>query len=204
MYQVYGDIRSGNCYKVAWILRELALPYVWMDVDILAGETQTAEFLKRNPNGKIPLLDLGDGRVLAESNAILGYLADATPLLPTNRFQRALVYQWLFFEQYSLEPYIATSRFIIKYLGRPADREAELEARKAGGYRALDVLETELATREFLTGDHFTIADIALYAYTHVADEGGFDLEPYTAIRDWFVRVEARPGYQPMAAFDGH
>lgn len=204
MYQVYGDKRSGNCFKVEWLLRELALPYVWVDVDILAGETRTPEFRKRNPNGKIPLLDLGDGRTLAESNAILGFLADGTALLPADRFQRALVYQWLFFEQYSHEPYIATSRFIIKYLNRPAEREAELVAKSAGGYHALDIMEAELQTREFLTGDHFTIADIALYAYTHVADEGGFDLDRYPQIKAWFLRAEARPAYEPMDSFSGH
>ena len=179
-------------------MRELALPYEWVDVDILAGESRTEAFLAKNPNGRIPLLDLGDGRHLAESNAILGYLAEGSPLVPVDRFHKALVYQWMFFEQYSLEPNIATSRFIIRYLGRPADREADLEARQAPGYAALSVLENQLLTREFLTGDHFTIADIALYAYTHVADEGGFDLDRFPAINAWFKRAEARPGYVPM------
>ena len=198
MYRVFGDRRSGNCYKIALVMNELALPYEWVDVDILAGESRTPDFLKMNANGRIPLLDLGDGRYLAESNAILGYLAERSPLLPVDGFHRALVYQWLFFEQYSHEPNIATSRFIIQYLGNPADRAADLEARREPGYAALDVMENQLSTREFLTGDHYTIADIALYAYTHKADEGGFSLDDYPAIRAWLERVEMRPGYVPM------
>ena len=204
MYRVFGDRRSGNCYKIALVMNELALPYEWVDVDIVAGQSRTPEFLKLNANGRIPLLDLGDGRYLAESNAILGYLAERSPLLPVDGFHRALVYQWLFFEQYSHEPNIATSRFIIQYLGNPPERSADLEARRKPGYAALDVMENQLATREFLTGDHYTIADIALYAYTHVADEGGFSLDAYPAIRAWLARVEMRPGYQPMTDGRGH
>ncbi len=200
MYRVYGDSRSGNCYKVSWVMQELALPYEWVEVDILAGDTHTREFLNMNPNAKIPLLDLGDGRFLSESNAILGYLAEGSPLIPVDLFHRALVYQWLFFEQYSHEPNIATSRFIIKYLNNPPDKAEILAAKQAPGYKALDVMESQLSTREFLTGDHFTIADIALYAYTHVADEGGFSLENYPAIRAWLARAEMRPGYRPMSA----
>lgn len=198
MYRVYGDIRSGNCYKVKLVMSELELPHEWVHVDILEGESRTPEFLAMNPNGKIPLLDLGDGRHLAESNAIIAYLADGTALLPVDRFHRALVLQWMFFEQYSHEPYIATSRFIVRYLGNPPERRADLDARREPGYRALDVLERQLATREFLTGDHYTIADIALYAYTHVAEEGGFDLRRYPRIRQWLERVRTRPGHVVM------
>ncbi len=198
MYRVFGDKRSGNCYKVQWCMSELSLPYEWVDVDVLSGATRSSDFLRMNPNGKIPLLDLGDGRFLAESNAILGYLADGTPLLPIDTFHRAIVNQWLFFEQYSHEPYIATSRFIRQYLGSPPERAAQLDANVEPGNAALRVMDETLATREFLTGDHFTIADIALYAYTHVADEGGYDLQPFSAIRAWLGRCEARPGYTPM------
>ncbi|MEM7277567.1 MAG: glutathione S-transferase family protein [Pseudomonadota bacterium] len=200
MYRVYGDSRSGNCYKVAWLMQELALPYEWVEVDILEGGTRHDTFLGMNPNGKIPLLDLGDGRFLAESNAILGYLSENTPLLPVDRFHRALVYQWLFFEQYSHEPYIATSRFIVQYLGSPANRADELSAKQEPGNKALKIMDSHLSTREFLTGDHFTIADIALYAYTHVADEGGFDLSLYPFVQAWLRRAEIRPGYLPMSA----
>ncbi|MEL7537124.1 MAG: glutathione S-transferase family protein [Pseudomonadota bacterium] len=198
MLRVYGDRRSGNCYKIGWVLNELAMPSEWVDIDILAGESRTAEFLRRNPNGRIPVIELDGGRTLAESNAILLYLADGTPLVPTDRYQRACVHQWLFFEQYSHEPYIATSRFIVKYLGSPADRQTDLESKREPGYAALGVMESALNTREFLTGDHFTVADIALYAYTHVADEGGFSLTEFPAILAWFERIKARPGYVAM------
>lgn len=198
MYRVYGDRISGNCYKIALVMNELALPYEWVDVDIVQGESRTEEFLAMNPNGKIPLLDLGDGRYLSESNAIIGYLAEGSALLPVDDFHRALVYQWLFFEQYSHEPNIAVARFIVKYLGNPADRSEQLENTRKPGYRALSIMEEQLRTREFLTGDHFTIADVSLYAYTHVADEGGFSLEDYPSTRAWLSRAEARPGYVQM------
>jgi len=198
MYRVYGDKISGNCYKIALVMNELALPHEWVDIDIVGGETRTTKFLAMNPNGRVPVLDLGDGRYLSESNAIIGYLAEGSPLLPVDDFHRALVYQWMFFEQYSHEPNIATSRFIMKYLGSPADKKPALERRRKPGYQALDVMEGQLSTREFLTGDHFTIADVALYAYTHVAHEGGFSLKDFPSIRAWLSRVEIRPGYVPM------
>ena len=198
MYRVYGDHRSGNCYKIELVMNELALPYEWVDIDILAGESRRPRFLAMNPSGRVPVLDLGDGRYLSESNAIIGYLAERSPLLPVDGFHRALVYQWLFFEQYSHEPYIATSRFIRLYLGSPPEKQAVLEEKQEPGYRALDVMESQLETREFLTGDHYTIADVALYAYTHVAPEGGFSLDGYPAIQAWLQRVEMRPGHRPM------
>ncbi|MEM1263524.1 MAG: glutathione S-transferase family protein [Pseudomonadota bacterium] len=200
MLKVFGDHRSGNCYKVAWVMNELALPYEWVDVDILAGESRNPEFLALNPNGRIPVVQFSDGRTLAESNAILLHLAEGSPLVPDDAYQRARVYQWLFFEQYSHEPYIATSRFIVQYLGNPADRQADLNAKRDPGYAALTVMEDALQYAEFLTGDHFTVADIALFAYTHVADEGGFDLSAYPAILAWFDRVRLRPGFLPMRA----
>ncbi len=202
MYRLYGDARSGNCYKIQWLMNELALPFEWVSVDILQGESRTKAFLQKNPNGRIPLLELDDGRYLAESNAILCFLAADTPLLPDENYLQAQVLQWLFFEQYSHEPYIATSRFIMHYLNSPAERLDELRAKREPGYRALDIMEAELGIREFMIGDHFTIADISLYAYTHVAAEGGFSLDRYPKIRTWLKRAEARPAYLPMRAIN--
>ena len=196
--RIYGDSRSGNCYKLKLLCAAMGMDYDWVEVDILRGETHTDEFLAMNANGKIPLLALPDGRHLAESNAILCYLADGGPFLPGKAFEKAEVLQWLFFEQYSHEPYIATSRFIIQYLGTPPERALELDQKKAGGYRALGVMETRLAEHEFLAGDHYTIADIALFAYTHVADEGGFSLDEFPAIRRWLARISERPDFVPM------
>lgn len=198
MYRIYGDSISGNCYKVKLVMNELALPFVWQEMDILAGDTRRPEFLAKNPNGRVPVLEVEGRGCLAESNAILLYLAEDTPLIPAESWHRALMWQWLFFEQYSHEPFIATSRFIVRYLGRPPEREEELQAKADPGYRALDVMEGRLAAGGFLVGDHYTIADIALFAYTHVAEEGGFSLEAYPAIRDWIGRVRARPAFVPM------
>ena len=200
--RVYGDIRSGNCYKIKLLLAHLArvqnTDYEWVHIDILAGESRTREFLARNPNGRIPVLELDDGRYLSESNAILNYLAANTRYLPEEPYARAEVLKWQFFEQYSHEPYIATARFIAKYLGLPEDRRAEYEAKQAGGRAALEVLESHLAAHDFLVGDQFTIADITLYAYTHVADEGGFDLSDYPAVQRWLVRVSDQPAHTTM------
>lgn len=198
--RVYGDSKSGNCYKVQLTAAELGLDYEWQEIDILAGESRTPEFLAMNPNGRIPLARLPDGRYLAESNAIISYLADGTELAGSDPWSRAEVLQWMFFEQYSHEPNIATSRFIIKYLGNPPDRRAALAEKKKAGYQALDVMEGQLADRNFMTGDRFTLADIALYAYTHVAHEGDFSLEDYPAIRGWMDRIAARDRYVAMAA----
>jgi len=197
--KLYGDSRSGNCYKVQLLCAELGIEYDWHEVDILAGDTQTAEFLEMNANGKIPLLDLQNGRYLAESNAILAYLAEGHELSGRSRFNRAEVLQWMFFEQYSHEPNIATSRFIILYLKSPPERQADLQSKRVAGIRALDVMEKHLGADDFMTGSEYTIADIALFAYTHKAQEGGFDLEPYRNIRDWISRIESRPRFVPMA-----
>ena len=198
--RVYGDSRSGNCYKVQLLCSHLGIAYEWKEVDIFAGDTHTPEFLAMNSNGKIPLLALPDGRCLPESNAILCYLADDSTLAGADRFSRADVLQWMFFEQYNHEPNIASSRFIIKYLGNPPDRRAALEEKRVGGYKALDVMESHLAAHDFMTGENFTIADIALYAYTHVADEGGFDLDAYPAVRAWLERIAALTGHVAMQA----
>ena len=194
----YGDSISGNCYKLQHASAELAIDYEWRETGVLNGDTRTDAFLAMNPNGKVPIMVLPDGRVLPESNAILSYLADGSELAGEGRFERANVMQWLFFEQYSHEPFIATSRFIVKYLGSPADRQADLEAKQPGGYRALDIMEQHLAGHGWFANERFSIADIALYAYTHVAHEGGFSLEKYAAIRDWIDRIEARPRYVAM------
>lgn len=199
--KVYGDSRSGNCFKIRHLCAELGIEYDWQEVDILAGETRTPQFLSMNPNGRIPVIDLGGGRYLAESNAILAYLADGSLLPGRDRYERAVVLQWMFFEQYSHEPNIATSRFIIRYLGNPPDRQAALAEKRAAGERALGVMQQRLAEADFMAGERFTLADIALFAYTHVAGEGGFDLGPYPAIRAWIDRVAGRPGFVPMEAF---
>lgn len=195
---IYGDSRSGNCYKLQLLCAEMEISYNWQEVDILAGDTRTPEFLLMNANGKIPLLALPNGRYLAESNAILCFLADGSDFFGHEAFSRAEILQWLFFEQYSHEPYIATSRFIIRYLGNPPERQMDLQQKKEGGYAALGVMERQLEAHAFIVGDQFTIADIALFAYTQVADEGGFDLTGFPAILDWIERIRLRPGYIPM------
>jgi glutathione S-transferase len=196
--KVYGDAQSGNCYKIQLVLALLQTPYEWVDVNILEGESHTEAFLKKNPNGKIPALELDDGRCLAESNAIINYLAKGSSLLPKDPFTYAKVQQWQFFEQYSHESYIAVARFIEKYLGLPEDRKTEYESKKAGGYKALDVMEQQLDKTDFLVGDQPTTADISLFAYTHVAHEGGFDLADYPAISAWLERVKALPHYRAL------
>jgi glutathione S-transferase len=198
--KVYGDSRSGNCYKIQLLCAELGIPCAWQEVDILAGDSRTPQFLAMNPNGRVPLLALPDGSYLAESNAILCYLAEGTVLASPDRFGRAQILQWLFFEQYSHEPYIATSRFIIQYLGNPSARQAELEGKKKGGYAALGVMEKQLLNHAYMAGEQFSIADIALFAYTHVAGEGGFDLANYPAIRAWMRTIERRPKFVAMKA----
>lgn len=196
--KIYGDHQSGNCYKIALVCAFLEIEHEWIPVDILAGQTRTAEFLQRNPNGKIPLLELDDGRTLSESNAIINYLAAGTSLLPVDRFDLAKVQQWQFFEQYSHEPYIAVARFIAKYLGLPEERRAEFESKQAGGYKALAVMERQLRRTSYLAGSMFTTADVSLYAYTHVADEGGFELSDYPAVQAWIARIKQQPGYVSM------
>lgn len=198
MYKVYGDYNSGNCYKIKLMLSLLGLPYEWVAVDILKGETRTPAFLQKNPNGKIPVLELDDGTCLWESNAILNFLAEGSAYLPTEARLRTQVLQWQFFEQYSHEPSIAVARFIQFYLGMPAERREEYQLKLQEGYRALAVMEQQLERTPFLVGNDFSIADITLYAYTHVAHQGGFDLAAYPAIGRWLARVQAQPGYVGM------
>ena len=197
--KIYGDSRSGNCYKIQLLCSEMGVDYDWDEVDIIAGDTRTPQFLAMNSNGKIPLLALPDGRYLPESNAILFYLADGSEFFAGDAYARAEILQWMFFEQYSHEPNIATSRFIIKYLGNPADRQSGLKEKKIGGYKALEIMEQQLRRHAFITGDNYDIADIALFAYTHVADEGGFKLDDYAAIREWITTIKGRPNFVPMA-----
>ncbi|MFL0798248.1 MAG: glutathione S-transferase family protein [Cellvibrionaceae bacterium] len=192
---IYGDVQSGNCYKLKLTAALLSLNYEWQHVDILKLDTHKPEFIAKNPNGKIPLLELDDGRYLSESNAIINFLASGTDLLPKDAYQLAKVQQWQFFEQYSHEPYIAVARFINKYLDLPEERRDEYKAKQEGGHKALQVMESQLTKTPFLIGEQFTTADIALYAYTHVADEGGFDLLKYPAISSWMDRVASQPGY---------
>ncbi|MGB0937130.1 MAG: glutathione S-transferase family protein [Colwellia sp.] len=196
--KIYGDIQSGNCYKVKLLTSLLTIKHEWVEVDILAGETQKSSYLSKNPNGKIPLLELDDGTVISESNAILNYLASSTSLVGTCRFTVAKVLQWQFFEQYSHEPYIAVARFIAKYLGLPEDRVSEYQAKQEGGHKALKVMEEQLKVTPYLVGSELTIADISLYGYTHVADEGGFDLSAYPSIKQWISRIKNTPNYIEM------
>ena len=201
MTTVYGMKTSGNCYKVQLALEQLGQPYRWIEIDSAAGETRTPEYLARNPNGKVPLLELDDGRRLAESNAILCYLADGSPLLPDERWQRAQCLQWLFFEQYSHEPYVAVARFICLWLPEDHPRRAELPRLRERGEQALVVMEKHLATQPFFVAGGYSIADIALFAYTHAAADGGFDLSRYPAVEAWLERVRSQPGFVPMSPF---
>ncbi|MGX5172574.1 glutathione S-transferase family protein [Aliikangiella sp. IMCC44653] len=198
MVTVYGDIISGNCYKVYLTSQLLNIPIRWKCIDILKGEAAADDFISKNPSGKIPILELASGEILSESNAIINYLAADSNLLPTDKLQLAKLQQWQFFEQYSHEPYIAVARFIKHYLKMPPSRQLEFEAKQAGGYKALKILEKQLAKTPFLIGEQFTTADISLYAYTHVADEGGFNLTPFTAIAHWIERIRKLPGYTGM------
>ncbi|MBI3230608.1 MAG: glutathione S-transferase family protein [Burkholderiales bacterium] len=201
MLKVYGDIVSGNCYKVKLLLALLDIEHEWLHVDIMRGEAHKPAFLALNPNGKVPTVVLEDGRTLCESNAILHYFAEGSCFLPQDRFLHAKVLQWQFFEQYSHEPYIAVARFIAKYLGLPEDRREDYLAKQAGGHKALEVMEKQLAQTPYLVGDTYTIADISLYGYTHVAHEGGFDLQHYPAITAWLARVKSEPRHVTIEQF---
>ncbi|TGM01782.1 glutathione S-transferase family protein [Leptospira jelokensis] len=196
--KIYGDSKSGNCYKLQLLASILKITYEWIELDIKNGDTKTESFLKLNPNGKIPILVLDDGRVLSESNAILNFLAEGSDLIPNDPFERAKVLQWQFFEQYSHEPYIAVARFIQHYLGIPADRKVEYESKQSGGHKALRVMEIQLEKTPYLVGDSMTLADISLFAYTHVAHEGGFDLSEYPKIKEWIRRIQDQKHFLPM------
>jgi len=194
MLRVYGDRRSGNCLKVAYIADYLGIPYEWTDVDIMAGESRTAAFLAMNPEGQVPLVELGDGRYLRQSDAILLHLGRGSALVPDDPWLLAQVYQWLFWEQYSHEANVAVCRFQRLYLGRS---DAELDpVRVRKGNEALDLMEQHLAARDWLVGEGLTVADIALVAYTRLADEGGFNLGGRPRVRQWIARVETALGIE--------
>ncbi len=195
MYRLYDYLPSGNGYKVRLLLTLLGLPFERVELDIDRAETRTPAYLAKNPNGRIPALELENGEVLAESNAILFYLVDGTPYLPDDRWLRAQTLQWMFFEQYSHEPYVAVARYFLQHLEMTDARRVLLAEKQEKGRAALGVMEDHLAPRAYFVGERTTIADIALYAYTHVADEGGYDLEPYPAVRAWLARVAAAPGH---------
>jgi glutathione S-transferase len=197
---LFDYLDSGNGYKVRLLLAQLGLDYRWTELDIDAGKTRTPEFLKRNLNGRIPTLELDDGTNLAESNAILWYLAEGTAFVPADRLGRAQALQWMFFEQYSHEPYVATPRYIVKHLPPEHARRAELPERLTKGRAALAVMDEHLKSRRFFVAEQYTIADIALYAYTHVAHEGGHDLTPYPGVRSWLARVAAQPKHVGLDA----
>jgi glutathione S-transferase len=194
--KLYNVAYSGNSYKVRLLLAQLGIRYEIVEVDILNGESRTPEFLKINPNGRTPVLD-DNGFLLAESNAILAYLARGTRYLPEDRKSWALVFQWMFFEQYSHEPYIATSRFWLQHKPDSAERSAIIQARREGGWAALKIMEVHQAKHDFFVGN-YSIADIALFAYTHVSHEGGFPLDDFPNICAWIERVKAQPAFIPM------
>ncbi len=190
---LYDSRISGNCYKVRQLFAHLGLEYERREMSVIDRSNRPEVLGELNPGLRVPTLVMDDGRTLGESNAITFYFAEGTPYLPEDRYERAQVLQWQFFEQYSHEPYIAVARFWVHAGITPTESDAE--AKRRGGTAALRAMEGHLAGREFLVAERYTIADIALYAYTHVAPEGGFDLEPYPAIREWLGRVEAQPGH---------
>ncbi|ERT04443.1 putative glutathione S-transferase [Lyngbya aestuarii BL J] len=195
MIKLYEYPSSGNCYKIRLLLTQLEIPFERITVDILKKESRTPEFLSKNPNGRVPLLELEPGKFLPESNAVLYYFSQDTDFFPTDKFEQAQVMQWMFFEQYSHEPYIATSRYWISIVGKPEEYKQALEQKQPLGYAALGVMENQLKDHPFFGGDHYTIADICLFAYTHVAHEGGFDLTHFPAISAWINRVKEQPNY---------
>jgi glutathione S-transferase len=195
MLTVYGFSASGNCHKVKLLLEQLGREYRWIEVDSSVGETRTDAFLAKNPNGKVPMIELDDGRMLVESNAILCWLAEGTPYFAGDSWQRAQALSWMFFEQYSHEPYIAVARFICGWTPADSPRRADLPRLRERGHQALAVMERHLLTAPWFSGSEYGIADIALFAYTDVAADGGFDLAPYPAIREWMARVRSTPGF---------
>ena len=197
---VHGMSTSGNCHKVRLLLEQLGTRYDWVEVNSAEGQTRTPEFLALNPNGKVPLVQRADGRVLVESNAILFWLAEGTPYLPSDGWQRAQALSWMFFEQYSHEPYIAVARFISIWTPADSPRRAELPRLRERGHDALAVMEHHLQDNAWFTGTDYGVADIALFAYTAVAEDGGIGLSSYPAIQRWLQAVQAQPGFMPILA----
>jgi glutathione S-transferase len=201
MITVYGYSPSGNCHKLRMLLGHLGREYRWIETDSAHGATRSAQYLAKNPNGKVPMIELEDGRILAESNAILCWLAEGTGYFAGDAWQRAHTLAWMFFEQYSHEPYIAVARFICGWTPLDSPRRADLERLRDAGRRALGVMEQHLASNAWFSGAGYGIADIALFAYTHCAEDGGFSLAGYPAIRGWLDRVRAQPGFVAMPAY---
>ena len=199
MLKAYGFSMSGNCWKVRQVLELTSTPFTWVEVDSNAGETRTPQYLAKNPNGKVPMVELDDGQIITESNAILLHFAEGTPLLPPPGLARTRVVEWLFFEQYSHEPYIAVARNWISYRKIRAEKLGELKAIWENGYKALAVMERRLASNSWLAGDRMSVADLALFAYTQSAEEGEFDLGPYAGIKAWRQRIVATAGIRPLA-----
>jgi glutathione S-transferase len=197
---LYNSPVSGNCYKVRLLLSHLAVPYETVELSVVDRSNRAEVLGELNPGLRVPTLVLDDGRPLAESNAILWFFGDGTRYVPQDSYERAQVLQWQFFEQYSHEPNIAVARFLKTYSGEPERFERSKERLLTGGYAALDAMERHLGTRSFFVGERYTLADISLYAYTHVAHEGEFDLEPYPSIRAWLERVAQQPGHVPIDA----
>jgi len=201
MLTVFGDIQSGNCYKIALLFSRLGIDHDWQETLVTRGDTRTAYFLELNPVGQIPLVRLDDGTLLTQSNAILHHFSRGTELLPEQPLLLTRILEWQFFEQYSHEPTIAVRRYIQKFLSMPVDRVAEYNKLEQRGYAALQVMEKHLSRFPYLVGDNYSIADITLYAYTHVADEGGFDLTGFSGINNWLQRVEQQPGHVTMSGY---
>jgi len=198
VYKVYGMSISGNCYKVRLLLEQLEEHYEWHEINLLKGETLTPAFLAMNPAGQVPILEIGPKKYLVESNAILCYLAEGTPYLTDNPYLRAQTLSWLFWEQYSHERYIAVARFIKHILPAGNDRLAEIPVLHEGGYRALDIIEQHLSKNDYFVTNTYSIADISLYAYTHCAAEGGFELGKYESVKAWMQRIESQPGFREL------
>ncbi len=199
MLRLYDYLSSGNGYKVRLLLTQLQIPFQFIERDITRGETRTTEYLAKFPNGRIPAVELEDGKLLFESNAIISYFAENTQFAPRDKFERAQVLQWLFFEQYSHEPYIASVRYLVHVSPEVQDpRRAMIDRMIKLGYDALGVMEAHLKERQWFVGNSYSIADIGLYAYTHVANEGGFDLSGYPAVRGWLKRVKSQPRHVPI------
>ena len=201
MITIYGYSPSGNCHKLRMLLGHLGRDYRWVETDSPHGATRTAAYLAKNPNGKVPMLELDDGRILTESNAMLCWLAEGTRYFGGDAWQRAQTLSWMFFEQYSHEPFIAVARFICGWTPLDSPRRADLAKLRERGYVALDVMEKHLASNAWFSGADYGIADIALFAYTHCAADGGFDLAAYPQVHAWLDRVRAVPGYVAMPAY---
>ena len=201
MIKVYGYSPSGNCHKLRMLLTQLGREFTWIETDSAHGATRTPQYLAKNPNGKVPMIELDDGRVMVESNAILCWLADGTQYLAGDAWQRAQTLAWMFFEQYSHEPFIAVARFICGWTPLDSPRRADLPKLRERGYQALAVMDKHLADNEWFSSLGYGIADIALFGYTHCADEGGFDLAPYSHVRAWLDRVRAQRGFVAMPPY---